>query len=173
MVAALEAAVEELRQAGVTARWVRPEQLHFTLRFLGEIPDGRAAAVSLALAQALEAVERFTLEIAGLGAFPRPQSARVVWAGCGEGADRLAALAGRVESALVGAGFEPETRPFAPHLTLGRLPQAGATPQVAAALRKASGRRFGAVAVSEVVLFRSDLRPQGPLYTPLSRHPLR
>lgn len=172
LVAALESAQAALRQAGVRARWVRPGQFHFTLKFLGEIPAPQVEAARAAVARAVAGVGPFDLEIAGLGAFPRPGAARVLWAGCGEGGARLIQLAFLVESALVAAGFPPEPRPFTAHLTLGRLPAGGSTPEVTGALRRSGRPSFGRQAVTEVVLYRSDLRPGGPVYTPLSRYPL-
>ncbi|BDG60501.1 RNA 2',3'-cyclic phosphodiesterase [Caldinitratiruptor microaerophilus] len=172
LVAALESAQATLRQAGVRARWVRPGQFHFTLKFLGEIPASQVEVARAALERAVSGAGPFDLEIAGLGAFPRPDAARVLWAGCGDGGARLIQLAFRVESALVAAGFPPEPRPFTAHLTLGRLPAGGSTPQVAGALRRSARPSFGRQPVTEVVLYRSDLRPDGPVYTPLSRFPL-
>ncbi len=100
------------------ARWVEPEQMHLTLRFIGEV-DG---LVQREVAAALECVraQPFTLSLAGVGHFPPRGVPRVLWAGV-ERSDALAALHERVERALVRAGVEPERRRFAPHVTLARL----------------------------------------------------
>nr|PZN39224.1 MAG: RNA 2',3'-cyclic phosphodiesterase [Bacillota bacterium] len=124
------------------------------------------------MAEAVAGVAPFTLAVAGVGAFPRPDAARVIWAGCGDGREALVALAERVERALVAAGFPPEPRPFSPHLTLGRVAQGGLTRDLAAAVAAARDRAFGTLPVRTVVLYRSDLRPDGPIYTPLATFPL-
>lgn len=168
----LAAAQAELGRAGGRVRWVPPHQFHYTLKFLGEIPASRVEAARAAVAEAVVGVAPFSLAVAGVGAFPRPDAARVIWAGCGAGREALVALAERVERALVAAGFPPEPRPFSPHLTLGRVAQGGLTAGLAAAVEAARDRAFGTLPVRAVVLYRSDLRPYGPIYTPLATFPL-
>lgn len=163
---ALRAATAELGDVrGV--KWVRPDQLHFTLKFLGEIPSPRVAAAREALRSACAGTPPFDLVLAGLGAFPPGGPPRVVWAGCGEGHEALEGLAAQVEAAMTGAGFPAEARPFAAHLTLGRVRD----PRAARGLRDHLARRaatpFGRLRVGEVVLFRSRLSPAGPSYEPL------
>lgn len=167
-VAALTAAQAALGRAPGRVRWVAPHQFHFTLKFLGDLTPAQVAAARGALQRAAAGAAPFTLAIAGLGAFPRPEAARVLWAGCGEGGAALGALAARTEAEMVAAGFAPEPRPFSPHLTLGRVPAGGATPELAAALRAGAGQSFGTVAVAAAVLYRSDLQAAGPAYTPLA-----
>lgn len=169
---ALVAVQNELARAGGRVRWVPPHQFHYTLKFLGEIPAAAVATVQEAVGRAVVGVEPFTLSIRGLGAFPRPEAARVIWAGCGEGAESLSALAERVERELVAAGFPPERRRFSPHLTLGRVADGGLVPALTAGVQAGAGRRFGSTRVDSVLVYRSDLRPSGPVYTPLVTFPL-
>lgn len=158
-------------------RWVPQTQLHFTMKFLGEIAEESVAGAKAALARAAgspgspgKTVPRaFRLELEGLGAFPPHGPARVVWAGCGEGAEELEALASVVEEAFAAEGFPPEARPFSPHLTLARVRDPVAGRKLARALASVPGEPFGSVAVSSLVLFRSELTPRGAEHAELLR----
>jgi 2'-5' RNA ligase len=149
-------------------RWTPEGQLHFTLKFLGEIAEDRVAAARSATTRAAAATP-FRLALEGLGAFPPRGPARVVWAGCGEGAEALSRLALAVESAFLAEGFPPEERPFAPHLTLARVKDPDAGRRLSRALLSIPAEPFGAVAVSSLVLFRSELTPRGAEYGELLR----
>jgi len=166
--AALGAEIERLRRLAPAIAWVPPENLHVTLKFLGDVAPDRLAAVHAALADATAEATRFDLVIEGLGAFPAPARPRVLWAGIGEGHEALAALAGRVEAALGAAGFAPEARPYTGHVTLGRARAPRADPALAAALAAARARRFGRVRVERVSLMQSHLHPRGARYTELA-----
>lgn len=165
----LEEAREEMRRAlGADAgsvKWVRPDQFHFTLRFFGELGPAEVSQAALALRRAAAETAPFRLAVAGLGAFPSLRNPRVLWAGTAEGREQLVALARRLEEELAGVGFARETRPFRPHLTLGRVRQGA---DVAAPLRDLLSRppsHYGAWQVERVVLMRSELLPAGPRYT--------
>jgi 2'-5' RNA ligase len=152
-------------------RWVRPEGIHLTLKFLGEVESGKIEGISQAIRAAAQRHGAFRVQIAGMGCFPSPQRPRVVWVGVNEQAGALAALQGDVERALSALGFAREDRPFSPHLTLGRL-RREASPvdaaRVGALIAGQPPETLGEVQVREVILFRSDLRPTGPIYTALA-----
>ncbi len=158
-------------------RWTPESQLHFTLKFLGEIEDDRVTAAKAATAAAAARVaapgtERaggFRLALEGLGAFPPRGPARVLWAGCGEGAKALTAVGAAVEEHFVAEGFPREDRPFSPHLTLARVKDADAGVRLARALPTIPAEPFGSVRVSSLVLYQSDLTPRGAEYTELLR----
>lgn len=157
-------------------RWIRESQLHFTLKFLGDIEEERVAAAKAAASVAARAVtERsgsagpFRLGLEGLGAFPPRGPARVLWAGCGEGADALSALAAAVEEAFNAAGFSREERPFSPHLTLARVKDPDTGRRLARALATVPPEPFGVVSVSSLVLFQSELTPRGAEHSELLR----
>lgn len=116
---ALARAARELPVAG-DVRWVTPENVHLTLKFLGEVGEKDLARVAEALGPVSERHDPFEALVSGFGAFPSAGKARTLWAGIDEGAERLGALARDVEAALQPLGFAPETRPYRPHLTLGR-----------------------------------------------------
>ena len=152
-------------------RRVPPANVHLTLRFLGEISDDQAAAAAGALASACAGARAFSFALERLGAFPRPGSPSVLWAGPAETPPALARLAGDLESALATSGFEPEDRPFRPHLTLARRRRRERVPKgLAAALREAEEARLRPppfLEMREAVLFQSELRPGGAVYTAL------
>lgn len=116
---ALARAARELPVAG-QVRWARPENVHITLKFLGEVGEEDLARVAEKLKPVSGRHGPFEAVVSGFGAFPSAGRARILWAGIGEGADRLGALARDVESSLGPLGFARETRPYKPHLTLGR-----------------------------------------------------
>lgn len=152
------------------ASWPRPESLHVTLKFLGEVAAARVETLSRAAAGAAEGFAPFELSAEGAGTFPPRGAARVLWLGLRDESGQLARLQRRLEEECEAAGFARETKPFKPHLTLARL----RSPQGAGALSEAHRRTtFGphAFQVSEFVLMRSELGPGGSRYTPLSHHP--
>jgi 2'-5' RNA ligase len=152
--------------------WVAPENLHVTLKFLGNVDPTRLDAVRSALAAAAPAREAFDLAVQGLGAFPSPTRPRVIWAGVGAGEAPAAALAGRVEELLVPLGFAREARPFAAHVTLGRVREPRPDAALAEALAAGAARPFGLVRVARLSLMRSELSPRGARYTELAGWPL-
>jgi 2'-5' RNA ligase len=144
------------------------------MKFLGEIAEESVAGAKAALARAAEsqgprAPGPFRLDLEGLGAFPPHGPARVIWAGCGAGAEALGALAAAVEEAFTAEGFPKEARPFSPHLTLARVKDPVAGRKLARALASIPAEPFGSVAVSSLVLFQSDLTPRGAEYAELER----
>lgn len=149
-------------------RAVAPASWHLTLRFLGATSPGRRAAVAAALRGA-DLGDGLTVGFGGLGAFPSPARATVLWLGVEEGADRLGALAAAAEDAARRAGFPAEERTFSAHLTLGRIrPAADVRPLVE---RVPPFRER--VRVDGVVLFRSHLGAGGARYEAVERFPLR
>jgi RNA 2',3'-cyclic 3'-phosphodiesterase len=143
-------------------RWTRPEGVHVTLKFLGEVTAERVAPIKSAL-EALAGFEPFEVEVKGFGFFPSAGHPRVLWAGL-DAPRALGELAERVERALAPFGFPPEDRAFRPHLTLGRFRESRADPDLAAALEQSPALSFGRYAVTEFFLFESILKPAGAEY---------
>jgi 2'-5' RNA ligase len=143
-------------------RWVKRDQLHLTLRFIGDVEDDLLDALSDALAQVRAAP--FTFHLQGVGQFPPRGVPRVIWAGVKAPPD-LQRLHGQIESALQPLGVEPEDRPFSPHITLARLKESP-SPE---SLRQFFGRHIhfktAPILVSRFVLYSSLLAPEGPTYT--------
>ncbi|HUT73823.1 MAG TPA: RNA 2',3'-cyclic phosphodiesterase [Armatimonadota bacterium] len=162
---ALAQAQERLRASGADVKWVRPEGIHLTLKFLGEVDDDRVPAIAEAVAAAVTPRARFRLRVEGIGGFPSPTAPRVIWAGVKDGARELGELARRVEDALEPLGFAREQREFSAHVTLGRCRSPRGRPELAARMREQIERQLGEMEVARVELMRSDLRPTGPIYT--------
>ena len=173
--AAILRAQAVLRRAAASAdvRWVGPDQLHLTLKFLGAVLDAQVPAVSAALGAIAADTESIDLSAGGLGGFPGPTRPRVLWVGITSGVAETAALAGAIDGAVADLGFPPESRPFRGHLTLGRVrsPRGGAA--LTKAIADAGAPVFGTWTATEVILYESRLKPSGAVYVPVSRHPLR
>lgn len=116
----LAAVQDDLRSRCDGVRWVRPELLHLTVRFLGEVDDSVVAGVADAMSRGAAEAERFDMSVAGLGAFPPEGAVRVVWAGASDESGKMAAMERSVSANLDGVGFPPESRAWSPHITLGR-----------------------------------------------------
>ena len=169
-----EAQLADLRRRpGADAvRWVRPEGLHVTLRFLGDVAEGRVAALLDRVGEATREVAPFALAAGAPAAFPSPGRARVVTLEVGPEAP-LQRLAAAVERGVVAAGFAPETRPFRAHLTLGRVRRgARLARSFVAGMTGPDTPGSEAVSVTEATLFRSELTRGGSIYTSIGRAPL-
>jgi RNA 2',3'-cyclic 3'-phosphodiesterase len=153
-------------------RWVDPEVIHLTLKFLGEVAEARVPAVAETLRVVAAPVAPLALALGGLGAFPTVRRARVVWIGVTAGAAEVARLAGGVDQALAAVGFVPEARPWSAHLTVGRVRSPRGMGHLAAAIEGAPRAEIGAWTVREMVLYRSHLRPTGAVYEAVARLPL-
>jgi 2'-5' RNA ligase len=157
----LARATEALR-ALEGVRPVRREQLHLTLRFIGEVDRGLEAPLARAISAATEGLPCFPIRLRAAGVFPSHRRARVLWVGV-EGAPPLAALRRSVEEAVVGVGVAPDTRPFRPHVTVGRIRRPPPPVGLAGAI---AGVRFEAtVDVRRASLMRSELLPCGARHT--------
>ena len=168
---AVEGVTRRLRAgAGDGVRWVRPEGVHLTLKFLGDVDAGSVPSISQALGRAAASAAPFDLFLDGVGAFPNARRPRVVWVGLGGGLEPLAGLQQSIEEELEALGFAGERRAFIPHLTLGRVRDGISTTQ-----GRALSEALGGVGVQpgvklpvrEVSLIKSDLRPSGAVYTRL------
>ena len=169
---ALAQVQERLKATRADVGWVRPENLHLTLKFLGQVEETRLNAVTEAVAEAALGYGSFRLAFGGLGAFPTLRAARVVWIGVPEGAEALAALQARVEARLVPLGFPGEERSFTAHLTLGRVRGPGRREQLAVALASMPPKPLGEMVLHRIELMKSDLGPGGARYSVLQSFPL-
>lgn len=171
-----------LDRAGLAAcfRWSAVENIHLTLRFLGETDGGQTARIGAGLAQAGRGGQPFSLCVGRMGCFPNFRQPNVLWLGLDGDLGKLADLQRAIERLAQSAGFEAEARAFSPHLTLARarrerpraeLQAAGALLETEAAA-SSPGDPPVCFTVAEVVHMRSDLRPAGPIYTPISVHRL-
>src|SRR6266849_10851980 len=157
--------LKSLRSMSPQTRWVRPENLHVTLNFLGEVPETKLAPIRSALAGA-RSDQPVTLDFRGLGFFPNEKHPRVFWAGI-EASPNLKTLAEDIEKAAEKLGIPREQRPFSPHLTLARFESRGLPEKLRAAIRENAGREFGSLRTNQFHLIQSKLKPTGAEYTTL------
>ena len=158
---------DQLRGHRFNIRWVRPENIHLTLKFLGDTPAAGLAALGDALAAAARGHPSFSLFLKGFGAFPGLDRPRVVWVGIDGQTAALQALQRAIEGGLASIGFPFDNRPFRGHLTLGRIRGRVETERLrnaAEALQAFTSEYF---AVERINLFRSELKPTGAVYTRL------
>lgn len=170
--AALAGAQERLKATRADVGWVRPDNLHLTLKFLGQVEEGRIGAIGEAIAAATARRGPVRLVFQGLGAFPSPRAARVVWIGLSHGAEALAELQARIEEQLESLGFAREARPFTAHLTLGRVRGPAHREQLARALAGAPAEMLGDMLLDRIELMKSDLSAGGARYSILQSFPL-
>lgn len=153
----------------VRIQWVRPESVHLTLKFLGDIPEARIPEIQTALARVAGAHAGCTVDVGGLGAFPDARAPRVLWVGLSGQVEGVTRLAAAVERALEVLGFAPEPKPFNPHLTLARIKERsrdiGRALDAGRMLERASS--IGTVTVKAIALMKSELKPSGAVYTKL------
>jgi len=169
--------IERLKRCvpGGSVRWVKPEHIHLTFKFLGELSSERVQLVIDTTRPVAAAGPPFDLQAIGLGVFPNTRRPNVIWVGVAGDVPRLGALQAGLESSLARAGFDSERRAFHPHLTLGRARRdLGRSTQAALGegLSQVQIGALGAWRVGSLVLMRSELRPDGPRYFRLDNLPL-
>ena len=152
-------------------RWVRPEGIHLTLKFFGDISGGDVANIATVVEKAAEGERPFSLAVIGAGVFPDPHRPRVLWLGMNGDVERLLAFQKGVEQALLQIGFPREERPFRPHLTLGRIKTSRGLIGLARALEKGEEYTAGQFVASGLSLIQSELTPRGAVYTKLKWFP--
>lgn len=169
--AGVEALLRELGPRLRQARWVPPENVHLTLRFLGETSEEVVRGLVERLRPALDGVPPFAVTFAGLGVFPDPRRPRVLWVGVPSPPPALFEAQSAIERAVREAGLSPERRPFEPHLTVARFRRPER--RVGAVLDAfPTDRVLGTLDVSEVTCFESELGREKASYRPLAKLPL-
>ncbi len=162
-----------LKGAGVDAGWTRAEGIHLTLKFLGEIPEAKVPDIMNALRGAASGAGRFRIEVGGVGTFPNPKNARVVWTGVSGDIEMLARLQAAVEDAMARLGMKREDRPFTPHLTLGRIKYIRSQENWLSALGEIKDIKLSGFDVGAASLMKSELKREGAVYTEIGRVELR
>lgn len=152
-------------------KWANPQGIHLTLKFLGNIPVGKVAEITGAMAEAAKSVAPFWLEVIDLGAFPNLAAPRVVWVGLSGDIEHLIELQRGIEHSLISLGFLPENRAFSPHLTLGRVRDGVPLQEKCVLGEKLSSIKIvekSSIYVDGISLMRSKLTNKGAIYTRLS-----
>lgn len=165
--------IDRLRRVPADVRWVARENMHLTLKFLGEIDEAQAARLRELLRVETSRFAPLELEFVGLGRFPPQGAPRVVWAGCRGDVDKLKGLAAAVERTAKETGVPPEERPFSAHLTIGRVKSPRSGRALADAIAGFADDPFGKQTVRSFTLYKSTLTPDGPIYEAVERFELR
>lgn len=166
-------AQETLKRSGLKIRWVRKEGIHLTLKFLGDIDRDSVEKISEAMERATGSFSPFTLWAEGIGVFPNLRRPRVAWVGLSGDIEILRALQRDLESQLSGLGFPKEKRPFKGHLTLGRVKGRLDGIKLQEALEDLGDFRTESFTAQSLVLFQSELRPDGAVYSRVAEVPLK
>ncbi|KPJ62021.1 MAG: hypothetical protein AMJ42_00375 [Deltaproteobacteria bacterium DG_8] len=169
----IEEIQNKLKPSSSDVRWVRPEGIHLTLKFLGNIEEEMIPEISDIIRKCSADTTSFTLEIRSLGAFPNEKNPKVIWVGAEDNSGTLGKLQQSLENRLSTLGFKVEKRAFSPHLTLGRLKSSKGKSRLTQGLEDYKHFEFGTFEAKEVCLFKSELKPGGAIYTKLKAFPLQ
>ena len=156
-------------------KWVKPDSIHLTLKFLGNIDTDTTATITRAIKESARGIEPFRLEVKELGVFPNLKRVRVAWVGISGQVDKLSLLQKRLESQLTPLGFTAESRPFTPHLTLARLSERASPDEQQGFGRLIASTSFegGDIEVKEISLMKSQLTRAGAIYSRISQIELK
>ncbi len=157
----------DLKSSRADVRWVNPGKIHLTLKFFGNIEESRIDPIVKSIEDPIRTTRTFHLRMRGMGAFPHLKNPRVIWMGLVDEKEVLVSFQRQLEIELEKMGFEREGRPFRPHLTLGRVNSSRGRDELVGKIEPYKEMEFGDFEVEKVVFFKSDLRPSGPIYTPL------
>ncbi len=175
---ALQSTLKALQQAvpAHTVKWVQPDNMHLTLKFLGDVPTRQINAIESGLQAAITGHSPFSIEVANLGCFPNVSRPNVLWIGLNPPDNQLRRLRDSIEQHIAPLGYPTEDREFSPHLTLGRVKRDLAKPMVSKIGQAAQGISVGKLGdwpCESVRLMRSELRPEGPIYTCITEKRLK
>jgi 2'-5' RNA ligase len=161
----IEEVQRDLRSTRADVRWVNPEKIHLTLKFFGNIEESRIDPIFKSIEEPIRNTPPYSIEVKGVGAFPQLRNPRVIWIGLVNGKEILTSFQKQIETQLEKIGFQTENRPFHPHLTLGRMKSSRGREEMVGRMEKHREEEFGDFQVERVILFKSDLKPSGPIYT--------
>jgi RNA 2',3'-cyclic 3'-phosphodiesterase len=160
--------IYQLQPVAGDVKWVEPDNMHWTLQFLGNVDDLETPAICDAIAEAVSDVEPFELIVEGVGAFPSADRPRTLWLGAGRGSNEMSTLQSAIELALEPFGFRGEKRRYRPHVTLGRAGRGDSPQELAELLATFADFSAGTMLIDEVTIFASLLTRQGPEYRVLA-----
>jgi 2'-5' RNA ligase len=166
--------IDRLRATPAKVKWVQPEHMHWTLKFLGDVDMTEVPAVCQAVTRAVEPLRPFDIEARGAGAFPDARRPRTVWLGMGTGSEEMIALHDAIDVQLAELGYRAENRRFRPHLTIGRVRQSpDGIDELGRLLQRHADFESGLSTVYEVVVFSSELGRDGPTHEALCHAELK
>lgn len=156
-----------LKSSNADIKWVNPEDIHITLKFFGNIDESKIESIIKSVEKVIESFSPFSIKVKGVGSFPNLKAPRVIWVGVLDERGILSQFQNQLEKAFEKLGFEAEKRSFHPHLTLGRIRSFKEKGELIKRMERFQEDDFGEFMVEKVVLFKSDLTRQGPIYTAL------
>ncbi|MBI4826724.1 MAG: RNA 2',3'-cyclic phosphodiesterase [Nitrospirae bacterium] len=156
-----------LKKYGAEIRWVRPENIHLTLKFLGDTEEEQLEKISANISEACRGFKAFSLKMTGLGVFPGMRSPKVLWAGL-NGSNNIIDLQKGIDISMAHFGFKPEKREFSPHLTIGRFRSLANKDALLEAVTSGKVKNQGSFEVKTVALIKSSLTASGSVYTKIS-----
>lgn len=166
---AIRREMPKLTAAAPQFNWIKDENYHFTLSFLGDVHDRELPEICQTIKAATQTIEEFELEIVGLSAFPSSDRIKFVWAGVGFGKDELCQLQTAVADAATKLGFPRDRDVYTPHLTVARATRNGnSSDEILTALEPLAEKSFGVCSIDEVIVYASYLERSGPKYVPMS-----
>jgi 2'-5' RNA ligase len=158
---------EEIKSYGLKIRWVRPENIHLTLKFLGDTKAADTENVARAVSESVTDYPPISLAVKGIGVFPGIKRPRVIWLGVSNQLDVLTTFQKTLDEKLEAIGFPKENRPFRGHLTLGRIKSKIDPKKLNDALKEFTRFESEHFLADRIILYKSDLKPNGPVYTKL------
>ena len=158
---------QEFKKCKADIRWVKPDNIHLTLKFLGDTDEKIFDSIVEATKEACIVYKEFALEIKGVGVFPNMRAPRVLWVGISDN-DSLSGLQKSVEDGLIKLGFSPEKRRFRPHLTLGRFKSSSGKEGLYDKIEEHKNLKLGSIEVKSIFLIKSELTPSGSEYTKIA-----
>lgn len=167
LISRIEKIQRELKTLPADVKWVNPKSIHFTLKFLGNVEEGNIEKIAQGIQNGMRGFKPWSAAVKNMGAFPSLKSPRVVWIGIEDQGGQLVRLQNQIEKEMANLGFEEEKRAFSPHLTLGRVRSPRGKDELVKYLLDERERVFGEINVDRVILFKSELKPTGAVYTVL------
>jgi 2'-5' RNA ligase len=164
--------IKLLKKTGADVKWIKPENLHITLKFLGNIEEDQTGLIASRISDISLKHTNFDITLTGTGAFPDYRRARVIWIGIRDH-NHLLRVVHDIEDAMEREGFDRERRPFSPHITIGRVRSTRGIDKLTAELVKYKSMDFGTQSAGSIHLIKSELKPGGAEYSTISSAPLR
>jgi 2'-5' RNA ligase len=165
-------AQKELKRCGADIRWAKPESIHLTLKFLGDTGEDRIEEISERITDVCSQFNIFNVEVNGFGIFPGRGSPRILWAGI-DGGEAIISLQKSIEESMSGLGFKTEKREYSPHLTIGRFRSSKFKETLLREVAAKQDMSLGSFKAGSVILYKSDLKPPGAVYTKIYEALLR
>ena len=165
--------IKELKKSGADVKWVKPENIHLTLKFLGETKASLVEDIKKILQETAEQFEKFEFQLNELGVFPKITSPRAIWVNAFEPAEIIARIVSTLEERLENLGFAKEGREFTPHITIGRVKSSDGRISLVEKLKQTKISQPQTQKVDKLTLLKSTLTPSGPIYEVLSQASLK